>query len=218
MKIKDVKAKINLALESVKSLDEPYKLETYKIIFSKDLNSGIQEESNDVKKNVNNSKKELKNKENLDENFRKLSSRCKISPRELSDILKIENGKIIFKKTFTGTEKEQQISATQLILLAYEVIYKIYEIDSATLKAELKKFKILDKNSNMARILKERKDLFSTASPNSRKNTYSLTAKIGTKSALALLTKLANGEEIESRKFFLKQNLSKKATREKING
>lgn len=195
MEISDLKKKIKMAMESVKELDEPYKLETYKIILSKSLDSEIQEEDNTEKKKPQESKKQPKNKENLDENLEKLASLCKISSRELSDVLKIENGEITLKKRFTGTDAEQQISATQLILLGYEIGLEINEIDSRTLKGVLKKSNIPDRNRNLAQNLKTKKDLFNMSSVSSRVNTYSLTANKGRASAIGLLTKLARGEE-----------------------
>lgn len=195
MKISDIKEQIKIALDSVKELDEPYKLETFKIILSKSLKSPNQSEK--VTQIQNNDESMLKNEESTDLNsgMKQLSNLCKIDERELFDILKIENDEITLKKILSGTEKQQQIVAAQLILLGYEFGLGITEVDSLTLKKVLKKSHIHDKSSHLSKYLKNEKNLFSMSSKGGGRNTYSLTANQGRTSAIDLITKLVRGED-----------------------
>ena len=198
MEINQIKNKIKIALDSVKELDEPYKLETYKIILTLSLSDSLplSEENNQQKDNKLTPKIEKSPKS--DHNITKLSNLCKITTRELSDVLKFDNNEVILKKVLTGTEAEQQVSGSQLILLGYEIGLGTSEISSKTLKGVLKKSNITDKGSNFAQNLKRRKDLFSMSSKSSGINLYSLTANKGRTSAIELLTKLAKGDDIEN--------------------
>ena len=190
MKTSHIKEKIKLALEAVKELDEPYKLETYKIILSKSLGFSISSSEEITEKNNGKPSEEPKDS---DQDIKKLTDLCKISTRELFDVLKIDNDEVILKKILTGTEAEQQILGSQLIPLGYEFALGIPEVDSSTLKGVLKKSNITDRSRNFAQNLKNRKDLFSLSTKSSRRNLYSLTANIGRTSAIELLTKLAKG-------------------------
>lgn len=195
MKINEIKERIEIALDSVKGFDEPYKLEAFKIILLKSLES-----PNQLEKIIQNNDKSVpKNGESVDPNsgMKQLSEICKIDERELSDILKIENNKITLKKILDGTEKRQLIIASQLILLSYEFGLGITEVDSLTLKKALKDFHIYDKNKNLSRTLKNEKKLFSISPKGKGLNIYSLTANHGRASAINLMAKLAKGEEYD---------------------
>ncbi|MDH3764576.1 MAG: hypothetical protein OER82_02045 [Nitrosopumilus sp.] len=198
MEINHIKHKIKIALDSVKELDEPYKLETYKIILTSSLSDSLSssEENNGQKDNKFTPKTDKLSKS--DHDITKLSNLCKITTRELFDVLKFDNNEVILKKVLTGTEAEQQISGSQLILLGYEIGLGTSEISSKTLKGVLKKSNIADKGRNFAQNLKRRKDLFSMSSKSSGVNLYSLTANKGRTSTIELLTKLAKGEQIEN--------------------
>lgn len=194
MEVSNIKKKIKLAQEAVQELDEPYKLETYKIILKSSLNSTSTppEEQNNAKFTP-----KIDESPKSDQGLAKLLDLCKIDERELSDVLKIENDEVIIKKTLDGTEKQQQIIGSQLILLTYEFCMDKREINSATLKSCLKKSHIFDKSKHFASNIKNKKNLFSFSSKSSNNNTYSLTSHKGRDSAIELLTKLAKGEENE---------------------
>lgn len=191
MDISEIKKQIKLALDLVKDLDEPYKLETYKIILMKSPDFILS--SVDVVKVKNDEKSELIIKSNL--NMNTLANLCNVESRELSDVLKIDNNEVTLKKILRGTEAEQQILGSQLILLGYEFGLGILEVDSHTLKETLKKSRIPDKSRNFAHNLKTRPDLFSMSSNGQRKNLYALTANKGKTSAIELLAKYAKGED-----------------------
>jgi len=192
METKDIKKKIQLALDAVEKLDEPYKLETYKIILSKSLGFSTYSSEENTEKNNETTTEEL----DLNQDIKKLTELCKISSRELFDVLKIENDEVILKKILTGTEAEQQIIGSQLILLGYEFALGIPEVESGMLKGVLKKSNITDRSRNFAQHMRNRKDLFNLSSTKSNQNLYSLTANKGRNSAIELLAKLAQGEEI----------------------
>lgn len=197
MEISDIKKKMKLAKEAVKELDEPYKLETYKIILKSSLNLTLPSSEEKNEQNDNKFIPKTDDSPEVDQSITKLSNLCKIDERELSDILKIGNDEVIIKKILTGTEKQQQIAGSQLILLGYEFCMGNTEIDSVTLKKCLKKSHITDKSSNFSTYIKNEKNLFSLSSKAAGRNTYSLTANKGRTSAIELLTKLAKGEESE---------------------
>lgn len=198
METSDIKKKIKIALDSVKELDEPYKLETYKIILTKSLEFPNSSLENITQQDNVKSTPKIDDLSNLDQGIKKLLKLCNIDERELSDIIKIENDEVTIKKILTGTEKQQQVVGSQLILLVYEFGLGITEIDSITLKKVLKKSHINDKSGNFSTYMKNDKNLFSMSSKGGGRNTYSLTANKGRTSAIKLLTKLAKGEENES--------------------
>jgi hypothetical protein len=194
MKVSDIKKKIKLAQEAVNGLDEPYKLETYKIILKSSLNLTS---TPPVEENEQNNAKftpKIDELPELDQGMMELSNLCKITTRELFDVLKIENNEVIIKKILTGTERQQQILGSQLILLGYEFCMNNTEVDSETLKKCLKKSHIKDKNRNFSSYIKNEKTLFSLSSKGATRNMYSLTSHKGRSSAIALLIKLAKGE------------------------
>lgn len=189
-----IKNKIKIALDSVKELDEPYKLETYKIILTLFLRDSLYSE----KENNKQGKTEFTYKndkfQKFDYDIIKLAKLCKVTSRELSDVLKFDNNEVVLKKVLIGTEAEQQISGSLLILLGYEIGLGIPEVSSKILKGVLKKSNITDKGRNFAQNLKRKKDLFSMSSKNNSENLYSLTANKGRSSAIESLTKLVKGE------------------------
>jgi len=197
METSDIKEKIKFALEAVKSLDEPYKLETYKIILTSSLNLPLSSPEGNNEQKDNKFTPKINESPELDQGIEKLSNLCNITTRELSDVLKFDNNEVILKKVLTGLEAEQQISGSQLILLGYEIGLGILEVDSSTLKGNLKKSNIMDRGRNFAQTLKRRKDLFNLSPKSTKRKLYSLTANKGRTSSIELLTKLAKGEEID---------------------
>lgn len=191
MDTNEIKKQIKLALDLVKDLDEPYKLETYKIILMKSPDFILS--SVDSVKVKNDEKPKLVT--NSNPNMNTLADLCNVDVRELSDVLKIDNNEVTLKKILRGTEAEQQTLGSQLILLGYEFGLGILEVDSRTLKEALKKSRVPDKSRNFAHNLKIRQDLFSMSSNGQRKNLYALTANKGRTSAIELLAKYAKGED-----------------------
>ena len=197
MQVDNIKKQIKIAQDSVKELDEPYKLETYKIILTKTLESPIP--SGKVANTQNNDKDVSKNDNsaNPDSSVKKLAGLCGVDEREIFDVLDIENGEIVLKKILEGKIRNQQIEGTQLILLGYEFGLGIKKVDSKTLKTILKDAHIEDEHGNFSTAIQSRKDLFTISTKKNNQYTYSLNANKGRNSAIELLRMYAKGETKE---------------------
>lgn len=204
MNINELKNAIKIAHEAVNEESEPYKLEAFKIILKRLILSLSEEIQTESKRT---SPSELAtsgmasprtiNLDNLQDRAQELAKNCNISLEELKNFISIEDDKIellLRDKVFGDTETKQRINASQVVLIAYETIFKIEWVKSSTLAPTLKKVGILDPHSNLSTQLKNQIDIF-RKKPSA--NEYKLTIPKGQNSAYEIIKKLAKGEKLE---------------------
>ena len=194
MNVDELTEKIKIAHEAVKNESEPYKLESFKIILDMLMHENITH-IEPISDNI--FPKDVPTATNQQLNAERLAKNCNISMNELKNVISIEGDKIellLRDKAFGDTEIKQRINASQVILIAYEIIFETEWIKSSTLLPCLKNAKIMDPHKNLSHQLPNQTDLF-RKKPNA--NEYKLTSPQGQNSAYEIIGKLAKGEKIK---------------------
>ena len=122
-----------------------------------------------------------------------LADKCNISVDTLKNVISVHNDLIellLQDKAFGDTEAKQQVNGSQVVLAAYETIFKSEWVKSSILAPCLKGAGIVDPYSNLAKTLKNHDDIFRKR-PNA--NEYKLTSPKGINSAYEIIKKLSEG-------------------------
>jgi hypothetical protein len=121
----EIKQKINRAINLTKDLDEPYRSKAFEIIFNDLLHSQIKTEPAVVK--PNNEKKPDKgtfeNGLDLNKKIENFATKCGLSVQQLKNVYDFTDNKPIVIIPRKGTEIENQILTSRLLLVAYDEIF-----------------------------------------------------------------------------------------------
>jgi hypothetical protein len=180
---KDLLAKVKLAQEVAEIAQEPYKLETFKII----LVSLLGELGATVP-----IKTEHKKLPEAQPSKSKLANLCEITVEQLGNVFDIENNKVSLIAPLQGTESEKQTNGSLCILAANEAVAGEGWLD-ATVLAESLASAGVGSLTNLSRTLKGEPDLF--RKKGSKVNVmYKLTNQAKTR-AFSLIRQLATDSQ-----------------------
>ena len=117
---KTIKSKIDEIKKITNDLDEPYKTESFKILFSialkkeESFKSIPNDGSEDITLDVQNGDKRI------DDPMKKLALQCKITMEQLKDVLDYENKQFTILKKIVGNKtSDKQLTASLCILTAW---------------------------------------------------------------------------------------------------
>lgn len=122
-----------------------------------------------------------------------LAKKCEISQLDLENVISINENNVDIVCIIEGSELEQMIIGSLILLLAYEIALKQEWAPSSILLENLKKIGVQDRGRNFSTYMKNRSDLFLI---NSAKKGYRLTTNKGRKIAAKIIQKLSKREKI----------------------
>lgn len=122
-----------------------------------------------------------------------LAKKCEISQLDLENVISINENNVDIVCIIEGSELEQMIIGSLILLLAYEIALKQEWVPSSILLENLKKIGVQDRGRNFSTYMKNRSDLFLI---NSAKKEYRLTTNKGRKIAAKIIQKLSKREKI----------------------
>lgn len=116
-----IRAKIYEIQKIVDGIDEPFRTESFKILFSKAMSDESSVSSKSVKQTLLKQTQAIsKQTTNTINPLAKLSVHCKVSEEQLRNVLDYENGQfIILKKVQGNSTAEKQVTASLCILTAW---------------------------------------------------------------------------------------------------
>lgn len=198
MNSEKLKEYIKIAKEAVKDEnDEQFKIEGYKIILEKLLNS-----STEVKP-TQSSKKEYSDKEmeTLHTDIKKgkdeLAKNCGISLDELEDVISIsKSNEIEIIVPVSGNDAKKHIVVGLCVLAASEFILEREWIESPKIAECLRAVGVKDL-ANLSATLKKYSSLIRTKGSRGVYKKYRLTSNEGRAKAFEIVRKLAKGEEVD---------------------
>jgi len=185
-KIRDA---IRVAKGAVENEPEPYRAEAFRVVLGRLL------ESTEVSASVGEvetPKVDKRGKSGLD-GFEKLAGACSISRHQLEDVVDARNGVVGFLVHLDGTAgpREEQIIASQCILVTYHVALGKEWVGAATLAEAIRNAGI-GSLKNLSRNLCARPDLFRKRG-SKRSTEYKLT-ETSKKAALLTIKALSEGK------------------------
>ncbi|HEV2137658.1 MAG TPA: hypothetical protein VGR53_02335 [Nitrososphaerales archaeon] len=180
---KDLLTKVNLAQEIAETAQEPYKLETFKII----LVALMGEPGTTVPIKI-----EHKKLPEAQPSKSKLADACGITAEQLGNVFDIENNKVSLIAPLQGAESEKQTNGSLCILAANEAVVGEDWLD-ATVLAESLASAGVGSLGNLSRTLKGEPDLFRWKGSKGHA-TYKLTNQAKTR-AISLIRQLATGTQ-----------------------
>ena len=204
-----LKNNIIKAKKYVNDLEDPYKIEAFKIILSSLLDSNSMQmepihnpkEQNKIKITSQNQttitpeNQTTTSLTDLEHQKDVFASQCEITKEELNDIFTIESDRLQLIQPLKGTEKEQMIIACQCLLAAYESLLNQEWVNTLTLTENLRNIGIQDKGYNLSKYLAKNTSLFRSQGRKKNKD-YKLTVS-GKHSAYKLIKKLTLREDID---------------------
>ncbi len=122
-----IKECMKLARETVQDEDEPFKTESYKILFSKFLDSQQFHQIN------LNPEPDPAPDYSLDQKMFNFAKNCNLTVKELRDVYYVKDDMVYLIASIEGNEAEKQSIATQCILTATELLFDIEWLDSSKL-------------------------------------------------------------------------------------
>lgn len=146
---KQIKEKIDEIKKVVDGYEEPYKTESFKILFSRSLESTDPPKS--LVKHIHKKDEVKENDQETDRNtsnpILKLSELCKVTEEQLRDVLEYDNGHFILLKKTNGTiTKEKQINASLCLVTAWAKGLDVPWVKTTDLGKQLKESSIPTKH------------------------------------------------------------------------
>jgi hypothetical protein len=188
----DIRQKINHAIDLTKGLEEPYKSKAFEIIFSSLLNQSV--ESNNRKRDTIIKIDEPKSNQgnDLETKIENFATKCELSTQLLKNVYDFSKNKPVCIIPRKGTEIDNQIIFSRLLLVAYE---EVFNEEWISLRQVLDEHGI-GSLGNLAKNLDKRQDLFRSMGQR-RGVTYKLidAAKIET---LKLIKELATSKPTQT--------------------
>ena len=187
MNLDELKEKIKIALESVKDLEDPYRIEAFKIVLE-NLLDNIESSSNPINNSSLIEKTEL---HDSGDNILTLANKCNISKDEVYNVITLKDSIIEFLAPIEGTDAFQHVVGALCILLSYEIVLEISLLSSKKIFKSLRPAGIRDTGGNFATNLKKYPKLFVIDGQR-----YRLTTNFGREKAQKTFYKLAKREKI----------------------
>jgi len=187
----DIKRKMELAKEIVKDENDPFKIESFKIIFEKLIQSNQSEiQKNRVEEHDDKISSPLEYKK------MELAKKCGLTLKELEDVFSIHEESIKIIVPINGNDSFKRLIASQCYLIAAETVLEKWWTESKELAEVMREIGVKDLG-NLAPQLKKHSDIFRIDSKRGNSK-YKLTSGLGRTKALDIIHKLAKGEPIEN--------------------
>jgi len=178
------------AAEIADEISENYRLEAFKLLFSKFLNTYSSSQLGTIPVQQ---MKEVEQQIDDTDPLQKLAKICNIPKDDLKNVISISGNEVELICRLSGSEANQQIIGSLVLLLTREIIFDEEWVKSSTLLNSLKKIGIQDKGSNFSTRLKKHSDLI-LKKPSLQE--YMLTTNNGRKIAANVIEKLSRSEEV----------------------
>lgn len=194
-----LKEYIKIAKEAVKDeKEELYKIEGYKIILEKLLNS-----TTEIKKSSDNSEKNIQSKTvevqitDIEQGKEELAKNCRISVNELEEVISIsKNNGIEIIAPITGIGAKKHIIVALCVLVASEFLLKEEWIMPSRITECLRSIGVKDL-ANLSLTLKRYPLLIRARGSRGKNKQYRLTSNDGRAKAFEVMRKLVKVEEID---------------------
>ena len=160
MEKKYLEEQINLAKELVADVDEPYKTIAFGVVLTNLLGLNIQGNKGVIKKLTVDKKDDIDFETEITTNVEKLATDCKLSAKEIGDVITIRNGAVEIVAPINGTEPERQVIATQCVLIVHEIVFQEDWVKTNVIKEALRKSGIQDKSGHLSKYLKNKPVIF----------------------------------------------------------
>ncbi|HEV2120513.1 MAG TPA: hypothetical protein VGS11_10500 [Candidatus Bathyarchaeia archaeon] len=183
---KDLLAKVKVAQEVAEAAQEPYKLETFRII----LVALLDEPRTTVPIKITHEKLP-----EAQPSTSKLADLSGITTEQLGNVFDIENNKVSLIVPLQGTEPEKQMNGSLCILAANEAVVGDDWLDATVLAEDLASAGV-GSLTNLSRTLKSEPDLFRKKGSKGHV-TYKLTNQAKAR-AFSLIRQLATGTQVSA--------------------
>jgi hypothetical protein len=187
--VKELKSKIQLAVDAVQDVPDALKGKAFEIVLKKILATSEEPAVMGVT-SINAGSEHVEQSSGLESKIMLLAQTAEISVTQLKDVFKFEEDAPIFIGRINGSEKEKQIQMSRWIILAFKDVYDKEWVDGSTLWKILKDYgvKALD---NLAKNLKSTENEI-LAMGQRRDRKYKLT-ETGRQNALVALKQFIAG-------------------------
>lgn len=181
MQVKEIKNKIQLAIQAVADVEEPFKTKAFEVVLSRLL------EEPEAKGRPSPVQITFKEAKTLDEKIVRFAKKANLDVDKLKDVFEFKEDKPIFIAKVEGTDVEKQVKFSQCLLVVFDEIYEKEWLEASILRQMLDDFGT--PLANLARNLTNQKEIFRKMGPK-QATKYKLTGQ-GKKKALELIRELA---------------------------
>lgn len=199
MNVKDIKKQIKIAHEAVNGENEPYKLESFKIILESLLESELEQNEmhslasmSSQTSQIHETKGELIQPSNIDGLFDQLANSCNLNSNELKDVIILKGKKLKITASLPGKENLQRVVGTLCVLLANQKLFNKDESPGTEILDVLKTAGIYDKHGHLAENLDTYRKLFRITGTKSGK-IYGISSSNGIKITQKIFEMLSKG-------------------------
>lgn len=181
MQVKEIKNKIQLAIQAVVDVEEPFKTKAFEVVLSRLL------EEPEAKGRPSPVQTTLKEAKTLNEKIARFAKKVNLDVDKLKDVFEFKEDKPLFIAKVEGTNAEKQVKFSQCLLVVFDEIYERDWLETSILRQMLDDYGI--SLANLARNLTNRKEIFRKMGQ-TQATKYKLTGQ-GKKKALELIRELA---------------------------
>lgn len=185
MQVEEIKEKIQLAIQAVADVEEPFKTKAFEVILSTLLKKPETEGRAPPPPSTRVITKEAKT---LDQKIAKFANEADVEVSKLRDIFEFEEDKPIFIGRVEGSEAEKQVQISECLLVAYKSVYGKAWVKASLLSEALDDYGV-GSLANLAANLGKCEEEF-RAKGQRRGRQYKLTQQ-GIKNALDLIRQLS---------------------------
>ena len=139
MEVEEIKKKIQLAMNSVKDVPEPFKTKAFEVILSNLL---IEFSPKKPLPSTHTEKRPIEGEVSVEEKMAKLAKIANLEVNQLKDIFHFGEKEPVFIGRVDGTEAEKQAQICRFLLLASHEVYGIEWVESSFLWKTLQDYGI----------------------------------------------------------------------------
>lgn len=188
MNIKEMKSKIQLAVEAVQDVPEPLKTKAFEIVLYKLLSMTEAPRSGESLKHTDT--EALVINRDIEVKIAQFAQAAGISLAQVKDVFEFEEARPVFIGRVSGNEKEKQFQISRLILLAFKDVYSQEWIAGSILWKILKNYGVGSLANLAKNLTSNESEILAMGQRRDRK--YKLT-ETGRQNALAALKQLVTG-------------------------
>jgi len=118
--MKEIKRKVNLAMDAVKDVPEPFKIKAFDVILSNLLGEASQQE---LPPSIHVEARPTEDSEGLPDEVKSLSKIANMETNQLKDVLHFDENEPVFIGRVEGTEADKQIQISRVLLLVMQEVY-----------------------------------------------------------------------------------------------
>lgn len=185
MQVEEIKERIQLAIQAVADVEEPFKTKAFEVILSALLK---QPETERRPATPLSAKVIAKGAKTLDEKIANFANEANVEVRKLKDIFEFDEDKPMFIGKVEGSEAEKKVQISKCLLVAYKIVYRKDWVDASFLSKALDDYGVRSL-ANLAANLGKCEEEF-RAKGKGRGRQYKLTQQ-GRKNALDLIRQLS---------------------------